>query len=94
MRTHKSFRLAVPALIILGLSGCHTTGKKDEWQAKWQDRQAKIEAALSKAEQAHQLAEQARAEAASAQSTAEQAMDCCRQNSEKMDRMFEKAMMK
>ena len=60
-----------------------------------------IDAAMSKANDAYNLATEARqiasdaAYAASqAQSTADAALECCNQNSQKLDRMFEKAMMK
>ena len=60
-----------------------------------------IDAAMSKANDAYNLATNAReiaSEAAyaaqQAQSTADAALECCNQNSQKLDRMFEKAMMK
>ena len=60
-----------------------------------------IDAAMAKATDAYNLATNARemaSEAAyaaqQAQSTADAALECCNQNSQKLDRMFEKAMMK
>ena len=60
-----------------------------------------IDAAMSKATDAYNLATNAReiaSEAAyaaqQAQSTADAALECCNQNSQKLDSMFENAMMK
>ena len=60
-----------------------------------------IDAAMAKATDAYNLATEARQiasdasyAASQAQATADSAFECCNQNSQKLDRMFEKAMMK
>ena len=60
-----------------------------------------IDAAMAKATDAYNLATEARQiasdasyAASQAQATADSALECCNQNSQKLDRMFEKAMMK
>ena len=62
---------------------------------------ANAAAALAKANDAYNLATNAREIASEAsyaaeqaQNTADAAMECCNENSQKLDRMFEKAMMK
>ena len=60
-----------------------------------------VSAAMAKATDAYNLATEARQiasdaaySASQAQATADAALECCNQNSQKLDRMFEKAMMK
>ena len=50
--------------------------------------------AYNLATEARQMASDASYAASQAQSTADAALECCNQNSQKLDRMFEKAMMK
>ena len=95
MRSDKLLKLVVPVFATLVLVGCHAHGVKDE------EMNAAMTSMAEKVERAHQLAQQARSEASrasgeaqAAQDTADQALACCRRNSEQMDRMFEKAMMK
>ncbi len=55
---------------------------------------AKAQDAYNLATNAHEMASEASYAAGQAQNTADAAMECCNQNSQKLDRMFEKAMMK
>ena len=55
---------------------------------------AKAQDAYNLATNAHEMASEAAYAAGQAQNTADAAMECCNQNSQKLDRMFEKAMMK
>ena len=87
----KIIKISVLALALGMLGGCAAPPVDD----------AAISAAMAKATDAYNLATDARemaSEAAyaaqQAQSTADAALECCNQNSQKLDRMFEKAMMK
>ena len=87
----KIIKISVLALALGMLGGC---------AAPPVDTSA-IDAAMAKANDAYNLATNAReiaSEAAyaaeQAQKTADSAMECCNDNSQKLDRMFEKAMMK
>ncbi len=81
--------------IALGLaSGCATTEQLEEVRGIANE-------ALSQAQVANQKADEANAAASNAGATASQALDaaqsaqaCCDANTEKLDRMFEKAMRK
>ena len=55
---------------------------------------AKAQDAYNLATNAHEMASEASYAAGQAQNTADAAMECCNENSQKLDRMFEKAMMK
>lgn len=95
MRSDTLLKFAMSVLATLALAGCHVPQVKEEMDS------AMMDPMMEKIDRAYQLAQQARSEAArasdearAAQDTADRALACCRRNSEQMDRMFEKAMMK
>ncbi len=94
----KIIKVGVLALSLAMLGGCADMKKM---QADIQANSAAAAAAMSKANDAHSLATKAQGTASdaalaasSAQASADEASACCKANSDKIDRMFEKAMMK
>jgi len=94
----KIIKVGVLALSLAMLGGC---GNMKEMQASIDSANAAASAAMSKATEAYNLASKsqstasdAASAAANAQATADEALACCKANSDKIDRMFEKAMMK
>lgn len=83
----KIIKVSAIALSLSLLGACASTKQIEAIQAT-------AESALSKANAAHTLATQANSAAAEAQKAAAAASECCKANSEKLDRMFEKAMAK
>ena len=87
----KIIKISILALSLGMLGGCAApavdNGAADAALAKAQD-------AYNLATNAHEMASEASYAAGQAQNTADAAMECCNQNSQKLDRMFEKAMMK
>lgn len=94
MRSDKLLKLAVPVLATLALAGCHVTPVKEDMDSAMDPMMEKLDRAYQLAQQARSEAARASDEAQAAQDTADRALACCRRNSEQMDRMFEKAMMK
>lgn len=95
---NKIIKVGVLALSLAMLGGC---GNMKQMQADINAANAAASAAMSKANEAYGLATKsqssasdAAAAAAKAQATADEALACCKANSDKIDRMFEKAMMK
>lgn len=89
----------VGGLIIAGTvalaTGCGVTSEQiEELRALAQQAQQTADGAQSAAAAAQSAADSANSKADSALSAANDANNCCRRNSEKMDRMFEKAMQK
>ena len=94
----KTIQISIIALSLVVLAGC---GNMKQMQASIDSANAAASAAMSKASDAYNLAIlnknsafEANTAAASAQATADEALACCTANSDKIDRMFEKAMMK
>ena len=87
----KIIKISILALSLGMLGGCAApavdNSVADAALAKAQD-------AYNLATNAHEMASEASYAAGQAQNTADAAMECCNQNSQKLDRMFEKAMMK
>jgi uncharacterized lipoprotein YajG len=94
----KTIKISIIAFSIVMLAGC---GNMKQMQASIDSANATASAAMSKASEAHKLASKSQSSAsaaasaaANAQATANEALACCTANSDKIDRMFEKAMMK
>ncbi|MGW8368233.1 MAG: Lpp/OprI family alanine-zipper lipoprotein [Gammaproteobacteria bacterium] len=91
---------AVAVALVLA-SGCATNSRLDEVKATADRALSEAQAAKSTADSASRAANDAKQMAAAAQSAADQAgraaqaaQACCNRNSEKIDRMFEKAQRK
>ncbi|GJM04635.1 MAG: hypothetical protein DHS20C09_06260 [marine bacterium B5-7] len=94
----KIIKVGVLALSLAMLGGC---GNMKQMQADIDAANTAASAAMSKATEAynlaskgHGIASEAALAASKAQATADSALECCNENSAKIDRMFEKAMMK
>ena len=87
-------KASILASALLLLSGCATTEQIAEIRSMAESAQSTANNASSQAGRALATANEALDAARQAQSTANSAMDCCNANSSKIDRMFEKAMMK
>lgn len=84
---------AMAAFVVLG-SGCATKGELAEVRAMAESAQQEAASAASAAAAAESSAKAASMKADDAQNAAGAAQKCCQANSEKMNRMFEKAMTK
>lgn len=84
---------ALAAFVVLG-SGCATTGQLDEVRAMAEEAKQAAAQAASNASAAGSKADAAAMKADEAMNAAGSAQKCCQANSEKMNRMFEKAMTK
>ncbi|MCC7412928.1 MAG: hypothetical protein IT495_15040 [Gammaproteobacteria bacterium] len=90
--------LRVSALaLVLGLAtGCSTVTKEqfDAVSSTANNALSEARAAKSSADAAMSAAKQAQSAAEGAQRTADEALACCRDNSDKIERLFEKTMRK
>lgn len=91
-------KIGVVALSLAMLGGCADMKKMS---SDIEAANAAAASAMTKANEAYSLASKnqstasgAASAAAKAQATADEALACCKANSDKIDRMFEKAMMK
>ncbi len=87
-------RASILALAVGVLGGCATTDQINEIKSMAESAQAAANSASERASNALSVANQALDAAHKAQDSAQSALDCCNQNSSKLDRMFEKAMQK
>lgn len=89
-------RLVLLALAFATATGCAyiTQEQFDAVSSAANSALSEARAAKSSADDASRAAGNAAAAAARAQSTADQALACCNDNSEKIERMFERAMQK
>ena len=87
-------KAATLAMVFGLLSGCATTEQIAQAQATADRALAAANNAQSRADNALSTANDALDAARTAQSAAETALECCNDNSSKLDRRFEKAMMK
>lgn len=90
----KIIKVSVLALSLAMLGGCADMTQVEEAKAAAAAAMAKATDAYNLAQIGHGIASDAAYTAQQAQSTAEAALECCNANSQKLDRMFEKAMMK
>lgn len=82
------------AVVLLGLGGCATTHSVDKLKDRIANLEAQVNDNSAKADSAQATAEEAKATADDARATAQEAGVCCVRNSERLDRMFEKAQLK
>ena len=90
----KLIKLSVLALSIGLVGGCADMSQIDEAKAAAANAMAKATDAYNLAQNAHTVASEAAYNADQAQKSAESALACCNDNASRLDRMFEKAMMK
>lgn len=76
------------------IGGCANQTQIDEIQAMASGAMEKANDAYNLAQVANNTASEAAYAASEAQDTATAALECCNANSQKLDRMFQKAMMK
>ncbi len=85
------------SLLVLSVglaSGCADMTQIEEAKAAANAAMARANDAYTLAQNAHTVASEAAYAADQASKDAEAALTCCNENSRKLDRMFEKAMMK
>ena len=82
------------SVALLGACAAPTSSQLDEIRAMAESAQSTANNASSQASRALATANEALDAARQAQATANSAMDCCNANSSKIDRAFNKAMMK
>ena len=87
-------KFSVLALSLGMLGGCADMARFEEAKAAAAAAMEKANDAYNLAQVANTTASEAAYSAEQAQSTAESAIACCNDNSSKLDRMFQKAMMK
>ncbi len=87
-------KVSVLALSLGMLGGCADMAQVEEAKAAAAAAMDKANEAYNLAQVANTTASEAAYGAQQAQSTAEAALECCNANSSKLDRMFQKAMMK
>jgi hypothetical protein len=90
----KIIKVSALALSLAMLGGCADMTQIDAAKAAAADAMAKATEAYNLATLGHGIASEAAYAAQQAQATADAALECCNTNSQKLDRMFEKAMMK
>ena len=90
----KLIKLSVLALSIGLAGGCADMSQVEEAKAAAANAMAKATEAYNLAQNAHTVASEAAYNADQAQKSAESALACCNDNASRLDRMFEKAMMK
>ena len=87
-------RASVLALALGLIAGCATVEQVNEVKAMAERAQSSADSAGQRADSALATANQALEAANRAESTAQSALDCCNQNTSRLDKMFEKAMQK
>lgn len=90
----KIIKVSAIALSLALLGGCADMTQIDAAKAEAAAAMAKATEAYNLATLGHGIASEAAYAAQQAQATADAALECCNNNSQKLDRMFEKAMMK
>ena len=90
----KIIKVTVLALSLGMLGGCADMAQVEKAQATADAAMSKANEAYKLAQKVHSIASDASYSAKQAQETADEALACCNANSEKLDRMFEKAMAK
>lgn len=91
---NKLLRNLTFVFILVCASGCSYMEQIETAQATADNALAEAKTALAKANNAHSLASEASYEATQGKKSAAAALECCNDNAGKLDRMFEKAMMK
>jgi hypothetical protein len=88
------FRASILAVALSLIAGCATVEQLNEVRAIAEGAKSSADSAGQRADSALSTANQALEAANRAESTAQSAMDCCNQNTSRLDKMFEKAMKK
>lgn len=95
--SHRTFVRSAALALVVGLAaGCTTITQEqlDAVKSTANNALSEARAAQSAANDAAAAARSAQSSADAAQRTADEAIACCRDNSDKIERMFEKAMTK
>ena len=87
-------RASILALALGLVAGCATTEQLAEVRSIAEAAKSSADSAGQRADSAAATASQAIEAANRAESTAQSALDCCNQNTSRLDKMFEKAMKK
>jgi hypothetical protein len=90
----KLIKISVLALSLGLVGGCADMSQIDAIKAQANAALAKATDAYNLAQNAHTVASEAAYNADKATQTAQTALECCNENTSRLDRMFEKAMMK
>ncbi|RKZ49074.1 MAG: hypothetical protein DRQ48_03615 [Gammaproteobacteria bacterium] len=90
----KLTKIVALAFVLTLAGGCATTDQLKAVQASADAAMAAAKAASGQASNALTVASEAALAASQAQADATAALECCNDNAQRMDRMFEKAMMK
>lgn len=91
----KLVKISALALALGLVGGCGVTQEQlDEVRATADTALSEARAAQVRANNAHTVASEAAYAASEAQGSLQTALECCNENSARLDRMFEKAMMK
>ena len=90
----KITKVTILALSLGMLGGCADMAKIDAAIAEAKSATSRANEAYNLAQTGHNIASEAAYAAQQAQATAEAALECCNNNASKLDRMFEKAMLK
>ncbi len=90
----KLTKIIALAFVLTLAGGCATTEQLNAIQATADRALADAQQAQGAANNAHEIASEASYAASRAQADATAALECCNDNAARMDRMFEKAMMK
>ena len=90
----KLTKIIALAFVLTLAGGCATTEQLNAIQASADAAMAEAQSANRLANNAHTIASEAAYAASEAQADATAALECCNDNAARMDRMFEKAMMK
>lgn len=85
--------LAAASVLVLA-SGCATTDELDKMRSDIQKAQSDAAAAQSAADRAQSTAANAQILAERAMDSSREAQNCCAANSERIDRVFKKSMLK
>ena len=91
---NKLTKIFALALVLGFTGGCATTEQLNAIQASADAAMAEAQAASGQANNAFNVASEAAYAASQAQADATAALECCNDNAARLDRMFEKAMMK
>jgi hypothetical protein len=87
-------RASILAVALSLVAGCATVEQLNEVRAIAEGAKSSADSAGQRADSALATANQALEAANRAESAAQSAMDCCNQNTSRLDKMFEKAMQK
>ncbi len=91
----KFMKIAALAMALGLVGGCGVTQEQlDEVRSTAETALSEARAAQSRANNAHSVASEAAHAASEAQKSTQTALECCNENSARLDRMFEKAMKK